>query len=451
MTKVEIIQGRTKINLDKTFINTETIQKLESLKLRNIKDYVYFPNWKGKNILLIGEAHMKSDITPLLEIMKELIIENKKKKTCLDIMIEDSPFVHLNINEKRDQKNFSTSQVKIPEKKKLLDYFLKRNKVYRNPISMLNMRTFLQNLKYKGTRVHYTDYRLVFGKGFKSCCMIMLIFYEFQEFFKKRKISNEVRISCLRFLFGNEKEPEYKNAEKVVFDILKSIDLKYIISSSKSFKIKNFSDPFSDKKLTDFESRVQNIVTEKTLKRMFKALYIPSFKPMYDAFLMICKETRSTQHFYTYLRLLKLTIPGFNVFAEDMINYEKLGDHKIDSNFKNIDRKYFTPETFYKFYLEQLESKNAQLSYWFDLQYEEAVKTYLKNFYITYKSYLFFLFSLFDIYTLFRMFRKFQYSKMRVPNCDTEKNNLKNIIVYAGTNHIDGIKDFIKNVSGRNK
>lgn len=80
MTKVEIIQGRTKINLDKTFINTETIQKLESLKLRNIKDYVYFPNWKGKNILLIGEAHMKSDITPLLEIMKELIIENKKKR-----------------------------------------------------------------------------------------------------------------------------------------------------------------------------------------------------------------------------------------------------------------------------------------------------------------------------------------------------------------------------------
>jgi len=202
--------------------------------------------------------------------------------------------------------------------------------------------------------------------------------------------------------------------------------------------------------LTDFESRVQNIVTEKTLKSMFKALFIPSLKPMYDAFLMICKETRSTQHFYTYLRLVKLTIPVLKVFVENIINYEKLGDHKIDSNFKNIDRKYFTPETFYKFYLEQLESKNAQLSYWFDLQYEEAVKTYLKNFYITYNSYLFFLFSLFDIYTLSRMFRKFQYSKMRVPNCDTEKNNLKNIIVYAGTNHIDGIKDFIKSVSGRN-
>lgn len=51
-----------------------------------------------------------------------------------------------------------------------------------------------------------------------------------------------------------------------------------------------------------------------------------------------------------------------------------------------------------------------------------------------------------DIYTICRMFRRFNYNKVGSihSRCDSESNNLKNIITYGGNLHKDNIDYFIQ-------
>ena len=175
-------------------IQSQMIQnQSRTIKTDNLISCIYYSNIKntGKNILLLGEQHIETDITPLTNFFTELM--EKKGENCLDFFMEDSL-----LSEIQDQQ--------------------KNN-------SLIKIKDFCNNLRhYNGVRIHEIDNRCVlFGYGFIIC--VFKILYLLKPEYIDNTYDKTEKYNILLFVLRLKNKSGYKQGEKLCFTLLKNYNV----------------------------------------------------------------------------------------------------------------------------------------------------------------------------------------------------------------------------------
>ena len=175
------------------------INQLQQIQTDNLRTCIYYENIKntGKNILLLGERHMITDVQPITNFFDLLI--QYKGDNCLDFFLEDN-FRYL------------------------------RDTHISNPDSINIIREYFRRIDKYGVRKHFMNNRMgtedvEFGflKTLHNIFSHNLKINLYNSLFNK--ISDEGKFHLFVFLCNLKDRKEYKDGEKLCFEILSDTDL----------------------------------------------------------------------------------------------------------------------------------------------------------------------------------------------------------------------------------
>lgn len=173
---------------------SETIQnQSRTIKTDNLISCIYYSNIKNteKNILLLGEQHITTDITPLTNFFTELM--KNKGENCLDFFIETS-----------------LTPKKIQDKQK--------------NISLIKIIYFLNEVNRDGVRKHKIDNRhVLFGYGFMIC--VFKILYLLKPEYIDNTYHKTEKYNILLFVLHLKNKSGYEQGEKLCFTLLKNYNV----------------------------------------------------------------------------------------------------------------------------------------------------------------------------------------------------------------------------------
>jgi len=363
----------------------------------------YYPNIKGKKILLLGEYHINEDrcdkqvskvfnpneeyIMDPLSLIMHLAKMNEKTNNCLDFFLEDGYYTKNHIIDsskipKSDSNSYNvTTQINLIRSA----LYLTDCGPIKGKIKNKNKNIVKNKLKKcpNGFRYHYFD----------------IMHYQLDD---KNKYHDNVFITLLRY-----------------YDLFEN----YIINSS------NIN--FTDKK-TAFNYTFSIYIYLIGFKKLKKEYNLG--KKYYKDILKYVVDNG-------YLQEKCNCHPDCKIIYEIMsIRQTEEIANKIYKQIKNIDNKYFTSKELINYWKYKIEIAI------YDNTITTNSKDQIEKIYDSlniYDSFVMIMRMAYtDTYTIARMFRKFT-PKRKIKNCEGKK-SLQNIIHYSGGAHTESIRNFIE-------
>lgn len=232
------------------------INQLQQIRTDNLKTCIYYENIKntGKNILLLGEIHIITDVDPILNFFNLLI--KYKGDNCLDFFLEDMRYL--------------------------------RETYITNPDSMNKIRSFFRDIDSYGVRKHYMNNRLV--EGNHGLGFLKTVYNFFACIDIDYSIGLNERYYLIIFLCNFKNElyiDEYIKGEEICFQILSNENLWKVNSDYDNVidlnivnVMINFIQKFQIKDLESFYKEIEyNIdsIDDKSEKLFFLDIYKYSY------------------------------------------------------------------------------------------------------------------------------------------------------------------------------
>jgi hypothetical protein len=400
--------------------------------LNGASSFYYF-KIKNKMILLIGDRHIKgnninslsckkliksnsklnsiTDKYDILDFILKLIIKNNNKNRCLDLFLE-SPYKTDTLNK---YYNINHSNIKSSL------YFGNNNN---------NNNELEPNLSFKKTIYNKKSFK----RGNKTNLNLLIV----QRYFNNRclGVKNEcysgfryhvtdldqsdysLLLSHYTYLFRASPELKLLPLEDDIIELY-----EYMVGIRTEF-------PISINKLTEnilnlilYDIKVQNLELNETLILFIKNRinYVKEIPELItkDGIIILNENEFNMKILDTEINRLRNKLIKTN--KRNIIKIRS----KIIKQLDNIDTKFFNKTTLIYYFRNKL------------LEYYSNRDINIKGQSIRH--------SLMEVYTISRMFRNFE-NKTYNFICDIDENSLKNILYYAGDEHIINIKSFIINI-----
>ena len=375
---------------------------------------------KGKNILLIGEAHgTPIDDTIFTNFCRNLIRVNYENNSCLNLFIESIDFPEDSITETNDLLSVNNQSIK-----KINEF--RRGTDKRKGGFLTALYNHYIHFQSKGTQFHSTNIRDSY-KGIKN--YIIKITHVYKYFYYKdknehKKYYNLFSNDFINFIFKDEyNEVIYQFYEKLYDkskELMGSFEAFVHINNNilLEFIIENVIRPMKENNSFNFFQEFYKKSKE----------FIDKFKTYQNHVVTISMEMSPIDKQILLAQELQI-ICGEEIDVETSDGYPRFQNQKYDFKYNKAVTKLDTD--FFSF--------DDILSFFSTLGDDHSIKLYIMD-------------VIMDIYTICRMFRKFDSTKTRFPSCDKEENHLKNIIYYSGAAHTDLIRRFIdQKLSGLEK
>lgn len=375
---------------------------------------------KGKNILLIGEAHgTPIDDTIFTNFCRNLIRVNYENNSCLNLFIESIDFPEDSITETNDLLSVNTQSIK-----KINEF--RRGTDKRKGGFLTALYNHYIHFQSKGTQFHSTNIRHS-HEGIKSYFINIT-----HQYFKNVEgnnlfpnVSNDFFINVfINFIFKDEYneflyqfyEKLYEKSKELMgpFEGYVHINTNIVLE----FIIENVIRPIKENNSFNFFQEFYKKSKE----------FIDKFKTYQNHVVTVSMEMSPIDKQILLAQELQI-ICGEEIDVETSDGYPRFQNQKYDYRYNKAVTKLDT----------DFFSYDDILSFFSTLGEDHSIKLYIMD-------------VIMDIYTICRMFRKFDSIKTRFPSCDKEEKHLKNIIYYSGSAHTDLIRRFIdQKLSGLEK